>query len=134
MDYAKELENLAKCTTLYQSCSGIAMSSSFSSALSSLYPREADQLATILANESVPFGRPENIDAFPRALAASVPLQHAITSFVETSRQTPGGPVSLNAMLHLVLTTVGGEGAAALGPEADEATALISSFLMEHGH
>ena len=111
-----------------------AMATPSSSTLLNLYPRESDELTSLLHQHNVSMGKPKDIFGFPERLLASSSLQKALGGFVQKSRSNPRGPVSLNAMLHLVLTTIGGPGAADLGPEADEPTSLITSFLADTGH
>ncbi len=103
------------------------------SLLNGLYPREAGELQVLLRRHGIATGHPEDIAALPPRLSASSALEEDLLAFINTSRNRAGGPISMSATLHLLLTTIGGPGAGDLGPEYDEPTSLLSSFLEAMG-
>lgn len=108
-------------------------STTFTSGLGSLYPRESDELQSLLRQHHIATGNADDIFRFPQTLAGSEALQLQLGEFIAKSRSNPRGPASRSAMLHLLLTGIGGPKALNLGPEADEPTGLMSSFLESLG-
>lgn len=108
-------------------------STRFSAGLVSLYPRESDELQLLLDRHEVAHGRSGDVLTFPAALSGNPQLRHDLAAFVDRSRSNPRGPASRSAVLHLLLTGIGGPDAVELGPEADAATQTLTTFLEQLG-